>query len=156
MKYIPNLDTDQAAKAENETYRFNDDLLLGEGDRQQAQKLFPAVFHVLNHPELQALFRSFDESANAAKAKSRRFGLTAICLAVFSLLVTSAEPLYRDLQDQVQQVISFAAALAGILIPLGFHALGLDPAIASAPFVTTVTDVVGFFSFLGLASLWLR
>jgi magnesium transporter len=49
----------------------------------------------------------------------------------------------------------FAAALAGILIPLGLEALGLDPAIASGVFVTTVTDVVGFFAFLGLAALWL-
>ena len=48
-----------------------------------------------------------------------------------------------------------AAALAGILIPLGLDALGLDPAIASGVFVTTVTDVVGFFAFLGLAALWL-
>ena len=49
----------------------------------------------------------------------------------------------------------FAAALAGILIPLGLDALDLDPAIASGVFVTTVTDVVGFFVFLGLAALWL-
>jgi magnesium transporter len=49
----------------------------------------------------------------------------------------------------------FAAALAGILIPLGLEALDLDPAIASGVFVTTVTDVVGFFAFLGLAALWL-
>jgi magnesium transporter len=49
----------------------------------------------------------------------------------------------------------FAAALAGILIPLGLQELGLDPAIASGVFVTTVTDVVGFFAFLGLAALWL-
>jgi magnesium transporter len=49
----------------------------------------------------------------------------------------------------------FAAALAGILIPLGLEALDLDPAIASSVFVTTVTDVVGFFAFLGLAALWL-
>ena len=48
-----------------------------------------------------------------------------------------------------------AAALAGILIPLGLNQLGLDPAIASGVFVTTVTDVVGFFAFLGLAALWL-
>jgi magnesium transporter len=48
-----------------------------------------------------------------------------------------------------------AATLAGILIPLGLDALGLDPAIASGVFVTTVTDVVGFFAFLGLAALWL-
>ncbi len=48
-----------------------------------------------------------------------------------------------------------AAALAGILIPLGLDQLDLDPAIASGVFVTTVTDVVGFFAFLGLAALWL-
>jgi magnesium transporter len=47
-----------------------------------------------------------------------------------------------------------AAALGGILIPLALHRLGRDPAVASTPFVTTVTDVVGFFSFLGIASLW--
>ena len=47
-----------------------------------------------------------------------------------------------------------AAALGGILIPLALHRLGRDPAVASSPFVTTVTDVVGFFSFLGIATLW--
>jgi magnesium transporter len=47
------------------------------------------------------------------------------------------------------------AALSGILIPLGLHALDLDPAIASGVFVTTMTDCVGFFAFLGLAALWL-
>ncbi len=45
-----------------------------------------------------------------------------------------------------------AAGLAGILIPLGLQRAGADPAIASSVFVTTVTDVVGFFVFLGLAS----
>ena len=48
-----------------------------------------------------------------------------------------------------------AAALAGIFIPLTLNRMGFDPAVASTVFVTTVTDVVGFFSFLGLASLWL-
>jgi magnesium transporter len=47
-----------------------------------------------------------------------------------------------------------AAALGGILIPLVLHRLKFDPAVASSPFVTTVTDVVGFFSFLGIATLW--
>lgn len=46
----------------------------------------------------------------------------------------------------------FIAALAGILIPLGLDKVGADPALASGTFVTTVTDVVGFFAFLGLAS----
>ena len=46
----------------------------------------------------------------------------------------------------------FVAGLAGILIPLGLDRIGIDPALASAAFVTTVTDVVGFFAFLGLAA----
>lgn len=48
-----------------------------------------------------------------------------------------------------------AAALAGILIPIVLDRMGQDPAIASSVFVTTVTDVVGFFAFLGLATVWL-
>jgi magnesium transporter len=47
-----------------------------------------------------------------------------------------------------------AAALGGILIPLALNRLNADPAVASSPFVTTVTDVVGFFSFLSIATLW--
>jgi magnesium transporter len=47
-----------------------------------------------------------------------------------------------------------AAALGGILIPIGLYRLRVDPAVASSPFVTTVTDVVGFFSFLTIATLW--
>ena len=47
-----------------------------------------------------------------------------------------------------------AAGTAGILIPLTLNRLRIDPAIASSVFVTTITDVVGFFAFLGLAGLW--
>jgi magnesium transporter len=49
-----------------------------------------------------------------------------------------------------------AAALAGVVIPLGLKALRLDPALASSIFLTTVTDVAGFFFFLGLATLGLK
>jgi magnesium transporter len=48
-----------------------------------------------------------------------------------------------------------AAALAGILVPLTLDHFDIDPAISSGTFVTTVTDVVGFFAFLGLAAIWL-
>lgn len=47
------------------------------------------------------------------------------------------------------------AALAGILVPLGLKKAGADPAVSSSVFVTTVTDVVGFFAFLGTAALLL-
>lgn len=46
------------------------------------------------------------------------------------------------------------AGTFGILFPLTLDKLKADPAIASAVFVTTVTDVVGFFAFLGIAGLW--
>ncbi len=47
------------------------------------------------------------------------------------------------------------AGFAGTLIPLAMDRLGLDPAIGAGPFLTTTTDVLGFFSFLGLATLFL-
>ena len=49
----------------------------------------------------------------------------------------------------------FCAALAGILIPITLEKMGYDPAVSSVIFLTTVTDCVGFFSFLGLATLLL-
>ena len=45
----------------------------------------------------------------------------------------------------------FVAATAGTLIPLALRALKVDPALASSVFITTLTDVFGFLSFLGLA-----
>ena len=47
------------------------------------------------------------------------------------------------------------AGLAGILVPLGLRRAGADPAVSSSVFVTTVTDVVGFLAFLGIAALML-
>jgi magnesium transporter len=47
------------------------------------------------------------------------------------------------------------AGFAGTLIPLVMDRLGFDPAIGAGPFLTTTTDVLGFFSFLGLATLFL-
>jgi len=48
-----------------------------------------------------------------------------------------------------------AAALAGTLIPLGLQKAGVDPAVSSTVFLTTVTDVIGFLSFLCLATVFL-
>jgi magnesium transporter len=52
----------------------------------------------------------------------------------------------------VNQIV---AALGGVLVPLTLERLGLDPALASGTFVTTLTDVMGFFAFLGLATVML-
>ena len=48
------------------------------------------------------------------------------------------------------------AAIAATLIPISLRALKIDPALASAVFITTLTDVFGFFTFLGLATIFLQ
>ena len=58
--------------------------------------------------------------------------------------------LVLGLAMMVNQVV---AALGGVLVPLTLERMGLDPALASGTFVTTLTDVMGFFAFLGLASV---
>ncbi|WP_308916907.1 magnesium transporter [Jannaschia sp. LMIT008] len=56
----------------------------------------------------------------------------------------------------VAMVINLAVAgLAGVGVPVLLQKIGVDPALASGAFVTTVTDVVGFFAFLGLAAMWM-
>ncbi len=49
----------------------------------------------------------------------------------------------------------FMACLSGYIVPMGLKLLGIDPALASAIFITTITDVFGFFAFLGLARIFL-
>jgi magnesium transporter len=80
--------------------------------------------------------------------------------AVFAVLI-GAVTAVRFANPQLGVVIGLAmivnmiaAGAAGILIPLALNRLKVDPAIASSVFVTTITDVVGFFAFLGLAGLW--
>jgi magnesium transporter len=48
---------------------------------------------------------------------------------------------------------NLAAGLGGILVPVTLDRMRIDPAVSSAVFVNTITDVTGFFSFLGLATL---
>ncbi|WKZ29136.1 MAG: magnesium transporter [Patescibacteria group bacterium] len=66
----------------------------------------------------------------------------------------------RDLQLSIVMVVAmtmtlFIAGLGGILIPVTMKKLKIDPALASTVFTTTLTDVVGFFTFLGLAKILL-
>jgi magnesium transporter len=50
----------------------------------------------------------------------------------------------------------FVAAVVGTLVPIALKTFRVDPAIASSVIITTFTDVCGFFSFLGLATLLIR
>ena len=47
------------------------------------------------------------------------------------------------------------AGLFGILVPVALKKMNIDPAIASGVFVTTITDVIGFVSFLGVGAYFL-
>jgi magnesium transporter len=63
------------------------------------------------------------------------------------------DPLLAAVIGAAMIVAMLAAGMSGILIPMALDRIGADPALASGPFVTTVTDIVGFFSFLGLATI---
>lgn len=80
--------------------------------------------------------------------------LFAIILAVVTMLWFGSGPL-GGVIAAAMIFNHLAAAMAGIMIPLALQKLGYDPAVASSVFVTTITDVVGFFAFLGLATIWL-
>ncbi|MEQ1770419.1 MAG: magnesium transporter [Devosia sp.] len=85
--------------------------------------------------------------------------LNGIIFAVLIGLVTALrffDPVLGLIIGLAMVVNMMVAGTAGILIPIGLNRLKVDPAVASSVFVTTVTDVVGFFGFLGLAWLWMR
>ena len=66
------------------------------------------------------------------------------------------ESLILSLVISIAMVINLiSSAIAGILIPIILRKFNQDPAIAGSVVVTTVTDVIGFFSFLGLAAIFL-
>ncbi len=99
--------------------------------------------------------------ANAGRVIGRETAVGVINGVVFATLLGLFSWWWFG-SDQLGLVIATAmivnmlvAALAGILIPIGLDYFEIDPAVSSGVFVTTVTDVVGFFVFLGLAAWWL-
>ena len=69
---------------------------------------------------------------------------------------TRGDPILGLVLGAAMVINMFVAATAGVLVPLGLRAAGIDPALASSVFITTMTDVFGFFSFLGLATIFAR
>ena len=97
--------------------------------------------------------------ANAWRIIGRELLVGLVNGAVFSVLICAVS-WYRFGDLMIGVVIGMAmilnlvaAAAAGVLIPIALDKAKVDPAIASGPFVTTVTDIIGFFAFLGLAVL---
>jgi magnesium transporter len=97
---------------------------------------------------------------NAARVILREVLVGALNGAAFGMITGIAAAIWFGL-PAIGVVIALAmltnlvaGALGGILIPQLLNRLDVDPAVSSSPFVTTVTDVVGFASFLGIATLW--
>lgn len=80
-------------------------------------------------------------------------GLTLGLLIGAGTALVFANPLLGAVIGSAMVINNLIAGLAGILVPLALDKLRVDPAVSSAVFVTMATDVMGFFSFLGLAVL---
>jgi magnesium transporter len=99
--------------------------------------------------------------SNSRKAlmKETAVGLgNGVLLGIVAALVAWAmkgDPVLGLLLCAAMIINMFVAAAAGTLVPLGLRAANVDPALASSVFITTMTDVFGFLSFLGLATLFI-
>ncbi|TCT40941.1 magnesium transporter [Martelella mediterranea] len=97
---------------------------------------------------------------NAARIIRREAGVGIFNGVAFAILIALVagfwfqNPELGGVVATAMIINMFAAAMAGILIPLLLDRAGADPAISSSVFVTTTTDVIGFFSFLGIATWW--
>ena len=98
-------------------------------------------------------------ATNAARLVGKEILVGFVNGLVFALLAGSVawfwfeNPLLGAVIAIAMVVNLLIAGLAGTVIPLVLDRNGIDPAIASSVFLTTITDVVGFFVFLGLAAL---
>jgi len=81
-------------------------------------------------------------------------GVALGALAALVVWATRGNPVLGGVLGMAMIINMFVAAAAGTLIPLGLRAANIDPALASSVFITTMTDVFGFFSYLGLARLF--
>jgi magnesium transporter len=100
-------------------------------------------------------------STNLSWLFKREIGVSMITGLVLSILVGGITYFWFN-SIVISLIISIAmvinlicSAIAGILIPIVLKKFNQDPAIAGSVVVTTVTDVIGFFSFLGLAAIFL-
>jgi magnesium transporter len=101
------------------------------------------------------------ERGNASLLLWKELGIGALNGLIWALVVAALAIVWFG-SWEIGGIIAAAillnllcAALAGVAIPLLLRRLGIDPALAGSVILTTVTDVVGFFAFLGLATLLL-
>ena len=99
--------------------------------------------------------------ANALRVIGKEFAVGAINGLIFAVIIGTIAsywfqmPLLGFVIAAAMILNLIIACLSGILIPLILDKTGIDPAIASTVVLTTITDVFGFFTFLGLGSIYL-
>jgi len=95
---------------------------------------------------------------NAVRVIRREIAVGALNGVLFGVLMALVAgfwfgvPMLAAVIALAMLLTQIAAAMGGIVVPMALSRLRIDPALASGPFVTTITDVVGFFAFLGLAA----
>ena len=98
-------------------------------------------------------------SSNINKIISKEFFIGVLNGIIFAIITGIIVQLWFKMSDlsiiiAASMVLNMiVAGLCGILIPVTLKKMNIDPALASSVFVTTVTDVIGFLSFLGIGSL---
>jgi len=107
---------------------------------------------------IRALANKELSSSNFGKVVTKEFIIGVLNGIIFALITALIVQLWFDeinlsILIAVSMILNMiAAGLFGILVPVTLKKFNIDPAIASSVFVTTITDVIGFLSFLGLGA----
>jgi magnesium transporter len=133
-------------------------IVAGMGGNAGTQTLAVAVRAIATNQLTESnTLRAFGRELTIALANGLSLGLLiGIGVAlIFGLIDPQPDGYLLGVVIGTAMVITnLAAGLGGILVPVTLDRLRIDPAVSSAVFVTTITDVTGFFSFLGLAALF--
>jgi magnesium transporter len=127
-------------------------IVAGMGGNAGTQTLAVAVRAIATNQLTQSnTLRAFARELTIALANGVSLGV----LIGVGVSIIFGNPLLGAVMGAAMVINNLAAGLGGILVPVTLDRLDIDPAVSSAVFVTTITDVTGFFSFLGLAALFL-
>src|SRR6476646_1393550 len=125
-------------------------IVAGMGGNAGTQTLAVAVRALATNQLTESnTVRTFARELTIALANGLALGL----LIGTGVTIIFHNPLLGAVMGTAMVITHIAAGRGGILVPVTLDRVGIDPAVSSAVFVTTITDVTGFFSFLGLAAL---
>jgi len=127
-------------------------IVAGMGGNAGTQTLAVAVRALATNQLTESnTVRAFGRELTIALANGLSLGL----LIGVGVTIIFGNPLLGAVMAAAMVINNLAAGLGGILVPVTLDRFDIDPAVSSAVFVTTITDVTGFFSFLGLAAIFL-